>query len=135
MHSRRVHRKHAALTLAHLLYLVLRLSFFHFQSANRVCAFPGANPRILRIFLSMHSFHEFHVGHQPDPETCGWRNIGPRSAQRLTHGHTPNQTYATKHDCSSFCCSVNVPTKPTARMHSVNCLPVTKVKRLPLSRG
>jgi hypothetical protein len=129
MDSRPVHREHAALTLAHLLCLVLRPAFFHFRSANRVCASFGANPRILLIALSMHAFHELHIRHQPDPKACGWRNNCPRPAQRLTYGHTPNQTYATKHDCSSFCCSANVPKNPTARMHAVNCRPVTKVKR------
>jgi hypothetical protein len=81
--------------------MMLRLAFIYRQPAHRFCVSPGADPRSLLILLSMHSFHELHVGYQADPETCGWRNIGPRSTQRLTYSHTPNQTYAAKHIGSS----------------------------------
>jgi hypothetical protein len=87
--------------------LVLRLGFIRFHPANRVCLFLGANLRIVLASASMHSFHEFHISDQADPETCGWRNIGPRATQGLTYGHTPNQTYATKHVFSSAYSLVN----------------------------
>jgi hypothetical protein len=88
--------------------MTLLLAFIHRQPAHRFCVFPGADLRSLLILLSMHAFHELHVGYQADPETRGWRNIGPRSTQGLTYGHTPNQTYAAKHIGSSPYCSIDL---------------------------
>jgi hypothetical protein len=88
--------------------MTLRLAFLCRQLAHRFCVFPGADPLSLLILLSMHAFHEFHVGYQADPETRGWRNIGPRSTQGLTYGHTSNQTYTAKHIGSSRYCSIDL---------------------------
>ena len=102
VYSHQVYRKHAALTLAHLRCLAPRLAFICFHPANWIFVFFRLNLRIVLISLSVNSSHEFHISNQTNPKTCGWRNICPRSPQRLTYGHTPDQTYATKHIVSSL---------------------------------
>ena len=99
-------------------YLALHRACFFFRPASRLCDFFHPRLRIALISHFVHSFHKFHIGYQPDPKTCDWRDICPRSAQRLTYSHTSNQTYATKHVCAPLYCSVKFPKNSTARTHS-----------------
>ncbi|MBK5104850.1 MAG: hypothetical protein JJE42_11425 [Burkholderiales bacterium] len=77
--------------------MVLHLAFIDFHRAIRFRVNLDLDPDIFFICIFARSVHEFHIGHQPDPKTSGWRDIGPGPAQRLPYGHASDQPYATKH--------------------------------------
>ncbi|MBE0625760.1 MAG: hypothetical protein IH606_13210 [Burkholderiales bacterium] len=92
------------LALVQLRQLLRHSAFIYFHPANRGGVFAGVSGHIVLAAASMHSFHEFHIRYQANSKTCGRRDIGPGATQRLTHGHPPDQAYATKHGDTSLYC-------------------------------